>query len=643
MEKEIKEIKEIIQPKKRRYRWLIITLVIFFVVLLSIAGASFGLAYGYQNKIYPGVHANGLDLSGMTAQQATKIIDGKDKQSFEKGFKFTYKGKTKTITNEDNEIFELNSEIIAKDAFETGRDKNIVINQLYILVLPIIKHQVEIDYKLDKNLLKEKLSQEFAIEEKLAKDAKPIIEILDETEQLFEIKFEESEIGEKIHFFDALDKLEQNIKDLTNTTIILESQVDEPKVTTALAHEQKDKMHELLKAVDTIEFTYEDEKWETKWSDFTHWLNLEMNEDENIIISLNEEMVDGKLESIAQEINQEAQDAKLQIKNDKVTDFQTHKNGLELNKEESYKIALANITENNTFQVDLVVEVTEPEVKIESINNLGIKEIIGSGWSDYSGSPANRRHNIAVGAASVNGTLIAPGEEFSLVKALGAVDASNGYKPELVIKGNETIPEYGGGLCQVATTVFRGALEAGIDITQRRNHRYRVSYYEPAGTDATIYIPQPDVRFANDTDHHILIQSKLWGNNLVFEFWGTDDGRKVIFEGNNTTSDFSKLQPIIFNITSPGPAKEIETTELAPGVRKRQESAHNGADAVFYRTIIKDGEEEKETYESHYVAWQAVYLVGIDPEQKEKEAQEELEKLQEEFDGENDETAPFEE
>ncbi|MBT4722438.1 hypothetical protein HN958_00690 [Candidatus Falkowbacteria bacterium] len=643
MKEEIEKIEEIIKPK-RSYKWLIITGVIIIVILLLLAGASVGLAYGYKNKIYPGVKTNGLDLSGLTVEQTINILDGKEKKTFDKGFDFTYEGKTKNIPNENNELFDLNSDIIAEEAYKIGRDNHYIINQLYLLVLPIIGHETGLDYKLDKNLLKETLSQEFALEENPAENSEPQIKIIDNETKEFDITFTDSKRGKTIHYFDAFEKLEANISHLSNEKIHLDGQIDEPKITTALANKQKEKISDLLKATDEIEFTYEDDSWTTSWNDFTHWVALDLDENEDVIITLNEEMVDGKLESIAQEINQEAKDAKLQIVNDKVTDFQTHKNGLELNKEESLATTIETITKDNNFKIALAVEVTEPEVKIESINNLGIKEIIGSGWSDYSGSPANRRHNIAVGAAAVNGTLLAPGEEFSLVGTLGPVDAGNGYKPELVIKGNETIPEYGGGLCQVATTVFRGALDSGLAITQRRNHRYRVSYYEPAGTDATIYIPQPDVRLVNDTDNHVLIQAKLWGNNLVFEFWGTSDGREVVFEGNNTTSDFSKLQPIIFNITSPGPAKEIETTELAPGERRRQESAHNGADAVFYRTIIKDGKEEKETYESHYVAWQAVYLVGIDPEQKEKEAQEELEKLQDEFKEESgDEVAPFEE
>lgn len=203
--------------------------------------------------------------------------------------------------------------------------------------------------------------------------------------------------------------------------------------------------------------------------------------------------------------------------------------------------------------------------------------------------------------------LIAPGEEFSLVKALGEIDAAAGYLPELVIKNNRTIPEYGGGLCQVATTIFRSALDSGLNITARQNHSYRVSYYEPAGTDAAVYDPWPDVKFVNDTGNYILIQSRIDKNDIWFDFWGQSDGR----EATSTT-------PVVYNIVKPAPTKIIESPDLKPGEKKCTEKAHNGADAYFdYIITYANGEKTTRRFNSHYVPWQEVCLVGIDDSQKE--------------------------
>ena len=188
-----------------------------------------------------------------------------------------------------------------------------------------------------------------------------------------------------------------------------------------------------------------------------------------------------------------------------------------------------------------------------------------------------------------------------MVKILGQIDASTGYVPELVIKNNQTIPEYGGGLCQVGTTIFRSALKSGLPITARQNHSYRVSFYEPAGTDAAVYDPWPDVRFLNDTGNYILIQSRIEKNNIYFDFWGKRDGRIA-----------SSTAPIIYNITKPEPAKIIETTTLKPGEKKCTERAHNGADAYFdYKVTYPAGNVLTKRFKSHYVPWQEVCLVGV--------------------------------
>lgn len=245
---------------------------------------------------------------------------------------------------------------------------------------------------------------------------------------------------------------------------------------------------------------------------------------------------------------------------------------------------------------------------------MGIKEIIGVGRSDFSGSPSNRRKNIANGVKKLDGTIVMPGEEFSLLKALGPIVASEGWLPELVIKGNKTVPELGGGLCQIGTTTFRGALASGLPITVRQSHSYRVRYYEPAGTDATIYEPNPDFRFKNDMTTPVLIHVYTTdGDELIYEFWGTRDGRGTQFIGQQTVSVVDDLKPSIFNVTSPPPTRLIETLDLKPGQKKCTEVAHAGADTEFtYTVTYANGIKNEQVFRSHYRPWQAVCLVGVE-------------------------------
>lgn len=184
--------------------------------------------------------------------------------------------------------------------------------------------------------------------------------------------------------------------------------------------------------------------------------------------------------------------------------------------------------------IELVFQEIQPEISLEEIGKLGILTLLGKGQSNFSGSPKARVHNISVGASIFNGILLKPDEEFSFNQLLGSVDASTGYQPELIIKNKTITPEYGGGLCQVSTTLFRAALISGLKILERHPHSLPVRYYNPQGFDATIYPGVSDLRFKNDTGGYILIESLLENYQLTFEVFGQTDGRKVTIDGPRT-------------------------------------------------------------------------------------------------------------
>ena len=242
------------------------------------------------------------------------------------------------------------------------------------------------------------------------------------------------------------------------------------------------------------------------------------------------------LKKISETTDAPAVNARLTMFDGKISEFQPSKNGQKLNIPVTVTNVIAGLgqisrTSQQTSIIDLSIDEVEPAVTLDKVNKLGVNELLARGESDFGGSPKNRTHNIIVGAKQFNGIILSPGEEFSFNKLLGAIDASTGYLPELVIKSGKLIPEYGGGLCQVSTTIFRAANEAGLPILERRPHALPVRYYNPQGYDATIYPGVTDLRFKNDTPAHILIQSKITGSKLYFEIYGTKDGRQVTVEG----------------------------------------------------------------------------------------------------------------
>jgi vancomycin resistance protein YoaR len=207
--------------------------------------------------------------------------------------------------------------------------------------------------------------------------------------------------------------------------------------------------------------------------------------------------------------------------------------GIEIDEEKSVQ-DLVGYIEKADFAKPLELPYKESDPKIASIGSieeLGVSDLIGQGRSNFRGSPKNRIFNINVATKRFDGVLIKPGEEFSFVNILGEVDGDHGYRPELVIKKDKTEPEFGGGICQVSTTAYRAALNSGLEITARRNHAYPVQYYNPQGMDATVYVPRPDLKFLNNTPKYILIQTRIEGTELIFDFYGTNDGRTVEITG----------------------------------------------------------------------------------------------------------------
>ncbi|HWQ59916.1 MAG TPA: VanW family protein [Candidatus Fimivivens sp.] len=206
------------------------------------------------------------------------------------------------------------------------------------------------------------------------------------------------------------------------------------------------------------------------------------------------------------------------------------KDGLTLD-ESAAVPAIRDAIANGAGTVTLPTKTVPPSIDTTDPSELGLTGVVAEATTNFRGSPKNRIFNINRALQQFQGVLIAPDEEFSFVKHLGEVDGDHGYLPELVIKENKTEPEFGGGICQVSTTVFRAAINAGMKITARRNHAYPVSYYKPYGMDATVYVPKPDLRFVNNTPGHILVFSSIEGTALTFRFYGTPDGRQVAIDG----------------------------------------------------------------------------------------------------------------
>lgn len=229
-------------------------------------------------------------------------------------------------------------------------------------------------------------------------------------------------------------------------------------------------------------------------------------------------------------------------------------------------------------------------------------ERIASATTSYKGAGWSKRTNIARGAAMIDGTIVAQGNEFSFLESSNFIDTDfvTGYG----INGGELVTVVAGGICQVSTTVFRAASNGGFEITNRIPHTYIVTTYEDIlGFDATVMSPTTDFRFRNDTQGPLLlvVRNDPDQQRLTIEFWGIPDGRTVQYEG-----------PYITNVTQPyAPVWQYDAS-LVEGQTRQLVYGRGGMSVSYKRTVLNaDGTELRvDTYRTTYAPWYDYVLYG---------------------------------
>jgi len=512
-----------------RLRNVLIGVVVFLIVVVLL----FAFSVVNANKMSWGTKIAGISVGGLTVENAQEKLNKASEQFLNQDLFLTYKN-SHWQTAPKNLGIKIDTENTIKNVFDYSHQRKNFLLSAWWQLESIFGYNFKPLWQINDDDLEGFFQNNLS---SIHQPAQNSLLIYDETKKDFVVTVSKNGvIIDKDKFKKDLAKI---INDFNGKDIQLNLIKDYPEVVESETQNAYEKAKSLLAAL-PIKIITEDNKEIGKINkeellsliDFKPISDPKKSNNKILGIELNIQKTRDYLVALAPAINHEPIDAVFTFKDNRVLAFALSEDGKILETENNIPIleqGILNPPANGKIQLETTT--IKPKITSESINNMGITTFLASGSSNFSGSPNNRMHNIKVGAAKFNGALIKPDEEFSFNNFLGDVGPEQGYEPELVIKRDKTVPEYGGGLCQVSTTLFRAAVLAGLKITERYPHAFPVKYYNPQGFDATIYPPSPDLKFINNTPGYVLIQAKINGQELSFEFYGTSDERKVVIEG----------------------------------------------------------------------------------------------------------------
>jgi vancomycin resistance protein YoaR len=582
------------KDKRSHSRFKILNRAILFLTIPLVFLTVYNLAL--VNKIFPQVYVAGINLGGKTISQAKEILTS----SVETPDKISLVFDENSYEIETSDLnLEYNFDSSANAAFGFTRTGNLIYDLGKRLGLLFSPARLGLYLKLDEAKLLEKsarVSDQINVNPVYPSikkvDGKNVIVDRGKGGRIVDAIQLRTEIGHSLSFNE-------------NDSIVVPVKSVDPIIDEVGAENFKLRAQNLLDKLLVLKF--EDQVSTYRDSD----LFLLLSPDGNYY----QERVKDLVLEIVSKVNRLPQEPVFVFENEKVGQFAPAINGAVVKEELLGDMIIGNLRTleaggEKQLVIDIPVTIAEPKTATQDINNLGIKELLGKGTSRFAGSISNRIHNIQLATGKMKGILVPPGETFSFNDTLGDVSTLTGFKQAYIIKEGKTILGDGGGVCQVSTTLFRAALNAGLPIVERAAHAYRVGYYEQnsaPGFDATVYAPHPDLKIKNDTPGHLLIQPSVDTKNvtLVFEIYGTSDGRVA-----------TSSKPAVSAQIAPGEDIYTDDPTIPTGTVKQIEHKAWGAKVTFDYKVSRAGEViYKKTFVSNYQPWQAVYLQGTGPAQ----------------------------
>jgi vancomycin resistance protein YoaR len=578
-----------------------------FAVLLALLPGIY--ARFYDGRIFPGVKVGGVDVSGLSTKQVADLL----------AKRLDYPTRGKIVLQEGSNLWTakpaelglfLDAQTTALAAYNWGRTGS------FSSRLADQWRAWSAGVNLAPWFVFDERIAQYYLQGIARQVDRPIIEASLGVSGV-EVEVHSGQVGRSLDIEAAITSLDAQMKTLTDGLVPLMVKETPPVILDATA--QAEIARQILSTPLSLQLPNPEEgdpgPWSFEPAALAQMLTIQRvttGAGETYQVGLNPDVLRNFLQNLAPQLSRSPRNARF-IFNDDTRKLEVIQPAV-IGRGLDVDLSLAQINQEllaGQHNVNLVMQTTSPPVTNDATGeSLGITELTSVYTSYFYGSDSARIHNIATAAARFHGLLVAPGETFSMADALGDVSLDTGYAEALIIFGDRTIQGVGGGVCQVATTFFRTVFFGGYQVDVRWPHAYRVKYYEQtasgghdenlAGLDATVFAPQVDFVFTNDSPYWLLMETYPTKTSLTWKFYSTSDGRTVDW---NTSG--------LNNIVEPPDPLYTENPELAKDEIKQVDWAVDGADVTVNRTVSRDGGViHDDVFKTHYIAWQAKFEYG---------------------------------
>ncbi|MCL5735086.1 MAG: VanW family protein [Actinobacteria bacterium] len=565
---------------RRRLRILIAVTSVVAVCLLALLIDS----AMYYNKVHGGVTISGQQVAGLTRDEATAAVNRVVKEAQKKPATLVSGEKTWKVLPDDVGT-KLDVAKAVSAAMDATRGSNVVSDLFHRLRLYFDHKDIPLQGTVDTAKMDE-------LAAKVAED----VDIPPVNAGLAfvgtEVKVVEGQKGRVVDQAALRQQLETRLFALQSTKLTVPMVVKEP----AIHAEDSEKAVAQAKIMigGPLTLTYKDSSWKISSEQIAAYMDFAA-EDQNgvavLVPYLSTKKMSHFFDNLANEVDKAAIDASFKGDGNQAWVVPAVPGRVLDRVKTAEALTAASLkTAGRTAQV--ATKITQPDLTTDEADAMGITEKLAGYQTVWEGTP-DRQTNVRITTQYASNVILAPGEIYNLDKQIGPRTEARGFKLAPGIVGAGQLEDVlGGGICQVATTLFNAAFEAGLDIVERRNHSLYIDHY-PKGRDATVTADGPNLRFRNDTDHYILVRGASDGIKTTFVIYGTPDGRTISSE----TSDFYDVEEMT-TYTYP-------YSKLGPGTTQIKTKGQTGQGITVTR-VVKAADGSIIHKDTFYSTWKMI-------------------------------------